>query len=362
MNASKKVFITDCEGPISKNDNAYELTANFVPNGAELFALISKYDDVQADVVKRRGYKAGDTLRLILPFLKAHEVTNRKIKEFSSENILLIPNAKDTLQFVKDIMPSFIVSTSYEQYMQALCGLVNFPFENVYCTRLDIDKYQMSEEEKERLKHLRDEIVAMPMVEIPKKTTGLGDFSEKDKKIVKRLDEIFWQEIAAMEIGRMLQEVNPIGGLEKTRAIEEIVAKVGVEIGDVMYVGDSITDVQSLQLVKANNGLTVSFNGNSYAVREAEIAVLSHDTTVTSILAEVFCRYGKRDILELTKEWSIQALKKYCSQTLQKQVSCSYPEGLPKVEIITSANKERLMKESSAFRKTVRGRAVGGLG
>lgn len=42
----KRIFISDCEGPISKNDNAFELSSNFIPNGDKLFTNISKYDDV----------------------------------------------------------------------------------------------------------------------------------------------------------------------------------------------------------------------------------------------------------------------------------------------------------------------------
>lgn len=362
MNADTKVFITDCEGPISKNDNAYELTEHFVPDGAILFTVISKYDDVQADIVKRRRYKAGDTLRLILPFLKAYGVTNKKIEAFSAKNILLIPKAKDTLQFVKGIMSSFIVSTSYEQYMQALCSVVDFPSGNVYCTRLNIDKYKVSEKEIEKLKQLKEEIVAMPMIEIPENATSINDFSGKDKKTIRRLDEIFWKEISNMECGKMLEEVNPVGGFEKAKAVEEIATEAGVRFCDVMYVGDSITDVQPFHLVKENGGLTVSFNGNNYAVREAEIAVLSNNATVTAVLAEVFNHYGRKGVLELISAWSYSGLKKYCSPILQSQILRPYPKTLPKVEIITSTNKEKLMKESTAFRKTVRGEAVGGLG
>jgi energy-converting hydrogenase A subunit R len=362
MNADKKVFITDCEGPISKNDNAYELTEHFVPNGDTLFTLISKYDDVQADIVKRKGYKAGDTLRLTLPFLKAYEVTNKKIKEFSAKNILLVPNARDTLQFVKGIMPSFIVSTSYEQYMQALCDVIDFPFKNVYCTKLNIDKYQVSQIEKEKLQQLKEEIVALPMIEISETATSLKAFSEKDRKTIRRLDEIFWKEISKMDCGKMLKEVDPIGGFEKAKAIEDIADKVGVKFSDVVYVGDSITDVQSFQLVRENGGLAVSFNGNNYAVKEAEIAVLSNNTAVTSVLAEVFNRYGRKGVLGLVRGWSYSTLERYCSPVLQSRMSRFYPKTLPKVEIITSANKERLMKESAIFRKTVRGEKVGGLG
>jgi len=359
---AQRVFVTDCEGPISYNDNAYELTEHFIPNGSTFFALISKYDDVQADIIKKPGYKAGDTLKLILPFLRAFEATNEKIEKFSARNILLVSGAKDTLQFVRSIMPSFIVSTSYQQYMQALCNAVDFPFKNVYCTELNLDKYQISREEMEELKRLKEEIVAMPMIEIPGNAVSIDGFSERDQKTIQRLDEIFWKEMSGMESGKILKEVNPVGGFEKVKAVQEIVTNVGVKSHDVMYVGDSITDVQSFQLVRENRGLTVSFNGNNYAVREAEIAVLSDNTAVTSVLAEVFSHYGKKGVLELVRKWSYSGLERYCSPILQSQISQLYPKTLPKVEIITSANKKGLMKESTTFRKTIRGEAVGRLG
>ena len=135
----KLVFISDCEGPISKNDNAFEITARFVPNGDKLFTLISKYDDVLADVLKKPSYSAGSTLKLILPFLKAYDVTDRQMEEFSAQNLILIANSKDTLQHVRAVASAFIVSTSYEHYIKALCKAVDFPYENTYCTKLSID-------------------------------------------------------------------------------------------------------------------------------------------------------------------------------------------------------------------------------
>ena len=101
-----RIFITDCEGPTSKNDNAMELAAHFIPQGEGFFALLSKYDDYLAYVEKRPGYKAGDTLRLILPFLKAFGATDKKIEEYSRANILLMPGAEETLHFVRKRMPA----------------------------------------------------------------------------------------------------------------------------------------------------------------------------------------------------------------------------------------------------------------
>jgi len=359
----KKLFISDCEGPISKNDNAYELTEHFIPDGDSFFAIVSKYDDVQADIVKRPGYKAGDTLRLILPFLKAYGATNEKIRKFSAEHILLVPGVRDTLRFVSNLMSSFIVSTSYEQYIHALCRVVDFPRENVYCTKLDIDRYRVDNEEVGRLRRLREEITAMPMIEFPNGAVSLNDFSTRDQKTIRRLDEIFWEEIAEMESGVMLEEVNPVGGSEKAHAVEDIVERIGSSLRDAVYVGDSITDVESFRLVGEKGGLTVSFNGNRYAVREAEVAVLSSNTIVTSILADAFGRFGKTHVVRLVEEWSYSALKRHrVTPSLQKRIIELHPKTLPQVEMITPNSKERLMKESSSFRKTVRGEAIGTLG
>ncbi len=358
-----RIFVTDCEGPISKNDNAFELTSSFVPDGDSFFALVSKYDDVLADVVKKPDYKAGDTLRLILPFLKAYGTTDKKIRDFSSRNVLLVPGAQNTLTFVRKLFPSFIVSTSYEQYISALCTLTGFPFENTYCTSLNIDEYDITAEETKRLKEMGKEIAALPMIEIPKNASSVNEFSQKDQETIEWLDEIFWQEIPKTESGRMLLEVNPVGGSEKERAVKDIVEKLGCSLDRVMYVGDSITDAPPLKLVRDHGGLTVSFNGNDYSVRESDVAVLSGDTTVTSVLAEAFSRLGKEGALRLVEEWGPSGLEKYCAvPELREQMGVLFSGGFPQVEQVTADNMERLMKESGVFRKTVRGESIGKLG
>lgn len=356
-----KVFISDCEGPISKNDNAFEITSNFIPNGDKLFAVISGYDDVLAYVVKRPCYKAGDTLKLILPFLKAYGVTDKKMQEFSAKNLILISDAEKMLRNVRKITRAFIVSTSYEHYIKALCKTINFPYKNTYCTRLSIDKCHIAEDEKMQLIQLAEEIARMPIIEVPQEAKSLGDLRNEQQKVVQRLDEIFWGKIANMKSGRFFSEVNPIGGTEKAKAVQDIVSKVGAEMTDVMYVGDSITDVDAFRLVREGGGLTVSFNGNQYAVKNAEVAVLSNNCAVISIIAEIFTKFGKKQTLNLVENWGIEALKqaKISSKSIKRLLSFG---DLPKVKITTKENIEALMKESSEFRKKVRGEVIGRLG
>ncbi|MHA1873786.1 MAG: HAD hydrolase family protein [Candidatus Heimdallarchaeaceae archaeon] len=347
----KRVFVTDCEGPISKNDNAFELASKFIPDGDKLFTVVSKYDDIQADIVKRSGYKAGDTLKLILPFFKAYDVTDEMMEEYSSENILLVPGAKKSLEQINSFMSSYIISTSYEHYIRSLCEKIDFPFENTYSTRLRINDYEINETEKTRLQEIAEEIIKMPVMEIPESNL-LQDFSSDDKRNIKRLDEIFFKEIPQMKIGKILNEVNPVGGFEKEKALADIVEKLDINKRDVMYVGDSITDVQCFQMIR-NTGLPVSFNGNSYAIREAEIAVLSTNTMIIPILAGIFNEYGREGVIKSVVEWN---------KFLEKINVQQNPNYIPQVEVIDSFNMKRLSKESSIFRKTIRGEAIGKLG
>jgi energy-converting hydrogenase A subunit R len=360
---NRKIFISDCEGPLSKNDNAFELTANFVPDGEKVFALVSRYDDVLADVLERPGYEAGTTLKLVVPFLKAYEVDDQAVRKYSEESLSLVPGAKGTLRFVSSKMHAFIISTSYQPYMSAFCDFTGFPIENTYCTKLSLDAYVISREEKERLKMFRKEIAAMPMIEIPKKAESLIAFSERDRKTIERLDRIFWQEILKMGSRTVLEEVNPVGGKEKAEAIKEIVATLDSGLSEVMHVGDSITDVASFQFVRDGGGLVISFNGNEYAVQEAEIAVLADNTIVTSILADVFNRSGRHGVTRLVEMWERSLLEKHSGNIeMLRELLKLYPEKLPEVEIVTDENREDLSRRSTVFRKKVRGEAVGRLG
>ena len=362
-NKIKKVFVSDCEGPISKNDNAFELTSHFVPKGSRLFTLTSRYDDVLAEIVKRPGYKAGDTLKLILPFLKAHGVTNKAIMDYSSQNVLLVPGVKETLHFIRSFMPCFIVSTSYEQYMRVLCNLVDFPFANVYCTQLNLDKYKADDEEKNKLKEFAEKMGELPVPEIPKNAKTLEDLPIDQQETIKRLDEIFWKQLLKMKAGRILKEVNPMGGVEKAQAIQGIVTKLKSSVHKVMYVGDSITDVEAFRMVREGGGLTVSFNGNAYAVREAEIAVMSENTVVIAVLADIFNRFGKNEIMKFVSDWNPSALEKFgLTSSFKERFFELCREKFPVVEAVTSENRDELMKQSSSFRKRVRGEPIGKLG
>ena len=340
---ARKVFISDCEGPISINDNAFELAGIFIEDGEKFFTILSKYDDILVDEVKREGYYAGGTLKLIVPFLKAYGATNNNIINFSRENVLLLPSAKDTMQFINSIMPSFIVSTSYEQYIQALCDVIKFPFENTYSTKLDMDKYSIDEEDKERLMEFRKTILENPDFEV--------------------LDKIFWDDIKKMEISKITKEVNPVGGEGKKEAVIDILDRYEFESSDIIYVGDSITDVEPLRFAKEHGGLAISFNGNEYAIKEAEIAIMADNTVITSIIADLFNRFGKEMVIKFIKSYMNSTENALNNYPVNKKLKEAIRHvNLPKIAIVNSENFEALVNESKTFRRLVRGELIGALG
>src|SRR5512136_2951233 len=103
MTAGMRIYVTDCEGPLTKNDNAQEIAERFIPDGAEFFARISRYDDFLADVLRKPGYNAGDTLRLVPPFFKAFYVSDEDVEHFSAERVLVVPQARKALDAVSKL-------------------------------------------------------------------------------------------------------------------------------------------------------------------------------------------------------------------------------------------------------------------
>ncbi|WP_022854192.1 hypothetical protein [Thermodesulfatator atlanticus] len=343
----------DCEGPLTLNDNAFELCQKFIPHGDKFFAIISKYDDYLADIEKRPGYKAGDTLKLVLPFLKAYGVTNDIMREFSKKTLKVLPKAIEFLRYASKNWPTFIISTSYCPYLEALCEISGFPRENVFCTEVDMEKISLSTQEISFLEKLAQQIAILPSLEIPHHAKEFSDLSEESQKAILRLEEIFWKILPELKAGVFLREVNPIGGPEKARAVRESLEKTGLFAEEVLYIGDSITDVEAFQLVKEAKGGSISFNGNRYALKAAEFYALSENASAHACLARLFAEAG-RDGLFLAAE---KKVFKTCEKLPPELSPQEFSFG-----IVFREDFEDLVAKSESFRKNVRGEAIGALG
>ncbi len=330
----------DCEGPLTLNDNAFEYCKAIIPKGAYFFKQISRFDDYLADIKKKEGYKAGDTLKLILPFLKLFGANNKSLREFSKKTLIFLPKILENLPKLNKILPTFIISTSYKPYLEALAEVTNFPMDHIFCTEIDFDKVKLSSEEAKVLKKLYEEIINLPEIDFPKDATSPSDLPLDLLSILDRLEEIFFNIIWNLDIGIFLREVNPIGGSEKAKACEIISKELSIPFSEGFYTGDSITDMQALNLLKENKGVALSFNGNRYALKSAEFYALSKEGSLFLDLAKIFLEKGK------------EGLEKY--KNFKEYEFSKIPEDLNAFE--------KLVEKSENFRKKVRGEVIGGLG
>jgi energy-converting hydrogenase A subunit R len=166
-----------------------------------------------------------------------------------------------------------------------------------------------------------------------------------------------------MEIGAILREVTPIGGPEKAKALNDSLAKTGLKMSEVIYVGDSITDVQAFEAVRAGGGLTISFNGNRYAVGAAEVVVVSDSAWSIALVTAVCQSWGKEGVLEIAAP---ETRDKSRSLVLPEAVIDPVFSGLNghmlNIYLSKGIDRAKITKESLAMRAKLRGEAVAALG
>ena len=357
---------TNLEGPLALNDNAFELCRDFLPpDGALLFTQVSRYLDYSAVMAKKPGYQAGDVLRLILPFLKSAGLTNDRLTEYCREHISLVPKAEDTYRFLHSLdSPIFAISAGYRQFAKAVAARLGLAPERLYCTELDLDRYKISEAESEELRGVMGKIVAAPAIELPPEAKSLDDLASEVQEAIHLLDTIFQDTIPQMDIGRIYQETTIMGGPEKAKALEDSLAQTNLNLTNVMYVGDSLTDVPALEKVRAGGGgVALSFNGNHHAIGAAEIIVVADTAWPVALLAAVFQHWGKEGVEELAQSTRPGASRYLVlPEAMIEPIAMGLQGGTFNLYHPSTSRREDVLRDSEAMRRRLRGDAIAALG
>jgi len=253
-----KFVAFDLEGPLSPNDNAYELMGLF-PGGREVFEAVSRYDDLLA-LEGRPGYEPGDTLALIVPFLLRHGATGAQIAGLAGK-ASLTPGARELIgRLLKSGWRVLCVTTTYRPYARAIARRLGIPAKDVASTPLPLDQYRraFATEQLEPVERAERALYSL-------RREG------NDEKMKALLDGFYWKELAASPLKRLLEEVKPVGGRRKVEALMRLVGDTS--LGDVVVVGDSITDLALFRAVGEAGGLAVAFNANQYALPYATLGL-----------------------------------------------------------------------------------------
>ena len=282
----------DLEGPLSPQDNAYEVMKLIGPAGARIFEAISRYDDLLA-LEGRPNYEPGDTLALIVPFFLLHSITDADIRAVSARAKIVDGAAYLFEQLRADGWEIFIISTSYEQHAFNIGQQLAVPLDHIICTRLALT---------ERQRKLPDAFFSLIRA-TEAELLELSDAHEHDEtaRLKELLDTLFFQQLPAL--GYEVFATRVIGGERKAEAVRRIARERGIAIRDIIAVGDSITDFKMLREVAAHHGIAVVFNGNEYAVPYANLGLASTDIRFLYLICRAFARGGKEAARALVTSW-----------------------------------------------------------
>ena len=275
----------DLEGPLSPQDNAYELMKLF-PNGDRVFEVISRYDDLLT-LEEREDYEPGDTLALIVPFLIRHNISEADITSLASKASLTGGADKLISWLESSGWKVFCISTTYEQYAIHITQKLGIYAHKVACTPFPLDKIRITlcKEDSALLQQTEQDILTMSPV-------------ADDDRIKQSLDYFFWEKLPTTELGEAIREVKPIGGRRKVAALNKFAEAYSQPLSKWVVIGDSITDFRMLQAVDAEGGLAIAFNANEYALPYSTMSLAS---TFISDLTEVLPAWQKGYRREIEK-------------------------------------------------------------
>lgn len=371
--AAPKIICFDLEGPLSPQDNAYEVmvlaysrTLDLDPadrgltkNGGRVFEVLSRYDDYLT-LRKRAGYEPGYTLALIVPFLLIRGITEGDIHKASLQ-AKIVNGSRELISMLKKAgWKVYIISTSYEQHAYNIGARVGVPQRNIRCTKLKPQEL--------RQKLTREDIAIIRKAE--EDILQLYPYLDDEEKIVRRLDRFYFEELQDSGYGSVFERVRVVGGERKVEAVKDIVKENHGKLEETIVVGDSITDYKMLDLIKREGGLAIVFNGNEYSVPYANIGLASTDIRFIQILADSFSK-GRDKVEAIVKAWEERR------QEFQNRSLSNIPEDMTTPEIrrflsqmdiefphfsfLNDASEEKIaevVKIHKRFRTLVRGEAA----
>ncbi len=278
----------DLEGPLSPQDNAYELMKLF-PNGGKIFEVISRYDDLLT-LEEREDYEPGDTLALIVPFLVLHNITEADIAHLAGK-ASLTGGAGKLISWLQDKgWKVFCISTTYEQYAIHITQKLDIYAHNVACTSFPLDKLRatLGKEDYRLLQEAEKDILTLHPV-------------ADDDRIKQKLDNFFWEKLPATNLGAAIKQVKPVGGRRKVAALNSFADKYDQPLSSWVVVGDSITDFRILQAVEQAEGLAIAFNANEYALPHATMSLASTSLSDLTEVLEVWPK-GRDKVEKIVKQ------------------------------------------------------------
>ncbi|MBN1215194.1 MAG: HAD hydrolase family protein [Candidatus Lokiarchaeota archaeon] len=276
--SQKRITCWDLEGPITILDFAADLGRLLNEKKelklnefdmAEFFFMISLYDDYLIDTpgIKEKlginDYQPGDTLRLMAP-LYVSSFSNNELITLASKNFGILTGIQELLSILKKDWDIYVISTSYSQFAHQVTQELNIKKENVYCTDFPIDELKQS------YTNIQNDVDNLIRTIFKKYLVN----QKRLDAVLNDLNTFFWNKKPS-EYVKIMNNIKVRGGKRKEIAIEDISNRTGIDIREMVAIGDSITDINMLERLNKEGGIAISFNGNRFSLKYANIALTS---------------------------------------------------------------------------------------
>ncbi|MDR0778448.1 MAG: hypothetical protein LBE48_03305 [Methanomassiliicoccaceae archaeon] len=347
-----KQTVCSVTGFLSSANAMKRMCDRFIRNGGKVFDVLMAYDNIIAFGLNREDRRSGDTLKTLVPLLKASGVTDKSIYDHFSANKDMMPGS-DVIHYMNELMTTLVVSESYEHHVMVVSESLNLPIDGIRCTEVSFDALELDKQEAKKFRNMLTDLAKM---DVPKITSNPADRAQyiehKDQMILDSVDDIV-EAINDSEIHYQMDSVRPVGGNEKAFSLMDMRRGTGVDLDCTAYVGNNATDYPAMDIIRDNDGLSISFNGDAYAVRGSNIAVMSPNPIVAAVLISEFYIGGLEEVFEMVRSWDRDKLSGYdnSDRHLMSALLRTFPSKLPEVVIVNDNNVDDVVRESTRYRR-----------
>ena len=348
-----KQFICNCEGFLEANDSTRDICERYVDDGSRFFDIVSRYDHLTSNIMGRSDNRSRNTTRFIAPFLKAFGATDFGLHEHSRNVLRTIPEAKRVIGHLMNMMPTFVISSSYEHNMMNISDMLNIPPGVIDCSEVSFDSFDLGRKDAKALRETAKRISKLKLSNYKYDLDIGGRLTLEDNSLLNTMDKIFKEEMKDSEFGDFMKNIKSVGANEKSHFLLDIRKRSSVDLDGTAFIGSDISDMQVMELIKDGGGLSMSFNGTEGAIRGSNISVMSRDCTVAAVIVQEFYNEGMEAVYSLVENWDRKSLeRRECPDPhTMKAMLDANPKKLPDVTIVNKSNMKEIMEKNEKYRE-----------
>lgn len=350
-----KLFVCNSRGFLLKNDTSRDLCARYIRNGAHIYDVLSRYDELTAYVLGREEASAGSVMKWILPFLKAHGATDLSMYQYTKENMRLMPGAEEAIRYISKLMPTYITTGDIQQATMPVDEMMDAPLSSTFSSVGELDSFNFGRMESRKIREMATEISKLKIAKKKYELNVSTRIDPDDVTLLRTVDDILKNRLTGTSAMNLMESSVPVFSHKKAYRLLEIRRSTGIDLDGTFYIGSEHTDYQPMYLVRDCNGIAVSYNGSDFAVRGCNVAVMSNDSDIGAFLASVFFDKGYEHVMELVNNWDRKYLKQadVMDTHLRDHVLARHSRKLPEVVLVDRHNVDAVAEKSETYRKRI---------